>query len=111
MMKFRRLDTGQIVEVLEGLGNVWIVGTLTPSGGRRRLKSPALPPRSTRAQCEQDLVNYAAKKGWPQANEATVNTLTPRSDLPGGRESIPPPIYPEVRASGGSLRCVSQSGR
>ena len=64
-MKYRRPDTGAIVEVLNGLGGVWIVGTLTPSGGRRRLKSPALPPRPDRDACERDLAAYAARKGWP----------------------------------------------
>jgi hypothetical protein len=68
-MKFRRIDTGQIVEVLEGLGGTWIVGTVAPSGAHRRLKSPALPPRSSREQCEQDLVTYAASKGWALVEE------------------------------------------
>ena len=62
--KYIHPDTGRIVQVLEGLGDIWIVGTVTPSGGHRRLKSPALPPRDDPAACQRDLDAYAAKKGW-----------------------------------------------
>jgi len=55
-------DKGQRVEVVHGLADWWIVAR-----GRKRVKSPALPPRKTAAECQQDLDLYAAEKGWRKA--------------------------------------------
>jgi hypothetical protein len=53
------------MRVTTGLGpGCWIVAR-----GRHRVKSPALPPRSTRAQCQADLNAYAARKGWRRVDE------------------------------------------
>jgi len=55
-----RDDKGEIVRVTKGLGrDCWIVAR-----GRHRVKSPALPPRSTARQCQCDLDRYAAARGW-----------------------------------------------
>ena len=61
--KYVRED-GRIVQVVSGLAGTWIVGSISPSGGHKKIKSPRLPPRRDRAQAEQDLRLYAESKGW-----------------------------------------------
>lgn len=63
---YRRPDTGEIVEVLPGIGDKWLVGTRQPNGSVRRLKSPALPPCMLRSECQAALDRYAEKKGWEE---------------------------------------------
>lgn len=63
---YRRTDTGEIIEVLAGLSDKWIVGTRRPNGAVRRLKSPALPPCLLSCECQAALDRYAAAKGWQE---------------------------------------------
>jgi hypothetical protein len=55
---------GKIIEVLQGLGDAWMVGTMKKNGtGRSRFVSKACPVRTTREESEADLKSYAAKNG------------------------------------------------
>ena len=55
-------NNGKVLEVLEGLGRWWIVG-YRKGAAHKSLKSPACPPRETRAEAQRDLDAYAKKKG------------------------------------------------
>jgi len=58
-------DQGTVVEVSHGLGDVWIVGRRNPrTGNHHRIKTPAMPPRKTAAECQRDLDEYARRKRW-----------------------------------------------
>ena len=54
---------GQVVEVLPGLGGIFICG-IKNGMGKHRVKSPALPPRKTAEECYEDLQAYAKKNKW-----------------------------------------------
>lgn len=58
-------DQGKEIRVGRGLDNCWIV-----KRGYHRVKSPALPPRETAAQCQQDLDRYAAARAWKAVEAA-----------------------------------------
>jgi len=60
MTKYKNKN-GKTIEVLNGLNNKFIVGSVTSSGGHKRFKSPAMPPRETREDCQADLDAYAKK--------------------------------------------------
>ncbi len=62
--KWHRTDNGEIVEVKRGLGDKYIVGTASKSGGFHRIKSPSLPAVLDPYECQENLDQYAAKKGW-----------------------------------------------
>jgi len=64
---YNRSDTGEVVRVMSGLGDVWIVGTVRHTGGKKRLKSRALPPCDNAWDCQANLDAYAEKKGWQPA--------------------------------------------
>jgi len=56
---------GAVVEVTHGLGDVWIVGRRNPrTGNHHRVKTNAMPPRQTAAECQRDLDEYARRKRW-----------------------------------------------
>ncbi len=74
------MDTNhQIVEVLHALGRLWIVGRKTSNGGHHRLKSLLLPPRETAEECQRDLDEYAAKKGWRRVEDYSFNERIPHT--------------------------------
>ena len=78
--KWQRPDTGAIVEVLPGLGmDCWIVGTVSPSGGRHRIKSRNLPPCSTAEEAQRNLDAYASRKRWEP-----IVTSAPAGQEPDG---------------------------
>lgn len=56
--RYLRPDTNEIVEVLPGLSDVWIVGTRKPNGSIKRLKSKSLPPCEVREVCQEWLDIY-----------------------------------------------------
>jgi len=56
---------GTVVEVTHGLGDCWIVGRRNPrTGNHHRVKTTAMPPRDTAAECQRDLDEYARRKRW-----------------------------------------------
>jgi len=67
MKKYRRPDTGEIVSVERGLGDLWIAGMVKPNGSVSRLKTQAIPACSSREDCQAELDAYAMMHGWPEA--------------------------------------------
>lgn len=57
-------ESRKIVGVIQSFNGAWITVRLKFSAGGKRIKSPALPPRKSRAAAQADLDVYAAEKGW-----------------------------------------------
>lgn len=56
----------RVLEVLQGLGGVWMVGTIKKNGtGRSRFVSKACPVRDAREESQADLDAYAKKHHLP----------------------------------------------
>lgn len=66
--RYLRPDTNEIVEVLPGLGDMWIAGTRKPNGSIKRLKTRRIPPCEVREVCQEWLDMYVEldkKSKWP----------------------------------------------
>ena len=62
--RYLRPDTGEIVEVLPGLGDhCFIVGTRKANGSINRFKSPDFPPFRSRALLQRKLDKWVVEKG------------------------------------------------
>ncbi len=58
---------GRVLSVYHGeIGgeDVFLTAWREPNGRTRRFRSPAVPPRPTRAEAEADLDALAEKRGW-----------------------------------------------
>jgi len=60
-----RPDTGEIVGVLPGLGDKWIVGSIKENGSTKRFRSRSIPTSDGRQKAQEMLNAYATDKGWP----------------------------------------------
>jgi len=62
---------GRLVGVLHGLGDVWMAGWGSDSGGRHRVTSPALAPCADRVEMQARLNAWAGKQGLHEGEAGT----------------------------------------
>jgi len=71
---YRRPDTGEIVSVMRGIGDLWIAGVVKPNGSKKRVKTADVPACSDPEDCQKFLDAYAKKKGWQIHHRDTEDT-------------------------------------
>jgi len=75
---YKRTDTGEVVRVMRGIGDLWIAGVVKPNGSKKRVKTADVPACSDPEDCQKFLDAYAKKKGWESTNISIKPTKTPR---------------------------------
>lgn len=99
-------ETGEVVLVVRGLGGVWI-SARGETGHHHRVKSPALPPRKTQAEAQQDLDAYAAKRGWQPVDSPNGSAIVVGPAVP---ILVPPRLNVNERKSLAKCERVIEGG-